>query len=260
MLKFCGGFKNRFRVWKYQCGKFMGFLSVLILFLPLESWADCSLASPTNYTILPHSSPTFKWKAQCGGTNYTLSLYRSNWDLVQQYNIQCDADECEFYPNLDLSNGIYFWNIAMDGTENYVGNGTAVFSVWASKTYYRDNDKDGFGNPSSSLNSYIWPIGYVLDDTDCDDHNASVHKGALEICGDGIDQDCNGSDQGCTEDKDKDGWRPDAGDCNDNDASIHPNAPEICGDNIDQDCDGITQTCQELACVDISNVPLETQY
>jgi len=34
-------------------------------------------------------------------------------------------------------------------------------------------------------------------DTDCDDANADVHPGALELCGDAIDQDCNGFDSAC---------------------------------------------------------------
>lgn len=34
-------------------------------------------------------------------------------------------------------------------------------------------------------------------DTDCDDVRPDVHPGALEICGDGIDQDCSGDDEAC---------------------------------------------------------------
>jgi len=33
---------------------------------------------------------------------------------------------------------------------------------------------------------------------DCDDGNATIYPGALEICDDGMDQDCSGSDAGCT--------------------------------------------------------------
>lgn len=34
-------------------------------------------------------------------------------------------------------------------------------------------------------------------DTDCDDARVSVHPGAVETCGDGVDQDCSGSDLAC---------------------------------------------------------------
>jgi hypothetical protein len=39
--------------------------------------------------------------------------------------------------------------------------------------------------------------GYTENQGDCDDDNASIHPGAGEICGDGIDQDCNGMDLPC---------------------------------------------------------------
>lgn len=40
--------------------------------------------------------------------------------------------------------------------------------------------------------------GFEISDGDCNDNDASIYPGANEICGDGIDQDCNGSDKVCT--------------------------------------------------------------
>ncbi|MBN2808864.1 MAG: putative metal-binding motif-containing protein [Deltaproteobacteria bacterium] len=80
-----------------------------------------------------------------------------------------------------------------------------------------------------------------------------MHPGADDICGDGIDQDCNGSDLVCdipvepvdpnTIDNDGDGYSENQGDCNDSNAAIHPGADDICGDGIDQDCNGSDLVC-----------------
>ena len=80
--------------------------------------------------------------------------------------------------------------------------------------------------------------GYWGQD-DCDPNKASVHVGAPEKCGDGIDQDCFGGDLPCEGlvDEDGDQW-PASVDCNDLSADVYPTAPELC-DDIDNDCDGI---------------------
>ena len=124
--------------------------------------------------------------------------------------------------------------------------------------YYADIDSDGFGDPNNSIQACTVPTGYVSNNTDCDDTNASVNPSATEIC-DGIDNDCNGQiDEGVSTntyfaDTDSDGFGDlnnsiqacsvptgyvsDNTDCDDTNANVNLSATEIC-DGIDNNCDG----------------------
>ena len=62
--------------------------------------------------------------------------------------------------------------------------------IITTQTWYADFDGDGYGDSNISLDATSQPTGNVSDNTDCDDTNASIHPGATEIAGDGIDQDC----------------------------------------------------------------------
>ncbi len=78
-------------------------------------------------------------------------------------------------------------------------------------TYYADADSDGYGNSFSSVVACSPPLGYVSDNTDCDDANLFINPDALELCN-GIDDDCNGfTDEGFMlftfyADEDEDGY------------------------------------------------------
>ena len=138
-----------------------------------------------------------------------------------------------------------------------------------SQKLYRDSDGDGYGSNT------LVACGGVTNNTDCDDTKAAVHPGAAEICGNGIDDNCNGQvDENCTVtttyylDNDKDGYgnpnvsttatSPPPGyvinntDCNDNDNTIYPGAPELC-DSKDNNCNGtVDEGCNVTTTVSIS--------
>ena len=89
--------------------------------------------------------------------------------------------------------------------------------------------------------------GYTPAEGDCDDDAFVVHPGQPEVCGDGVDQDCDGADEPCeARDADGDGYSPAEGDCDDADPAASPSRLETCGDGIDQDCNGADLRCDAL--------------
>ncbi|MBN2798427.1 MAG: hypothetical protein JXX28_04705 [Deltaproteobacteria bacterium] len=125
------------------------------------------------------------------------------------------------------------------------------------EAFFKDSDRDGFGDAAESLQACEAPAGFVSDATDCDDLHAAVHPGAGEVC-DALDNDCDAQvDEGVTapffRDADRDGFGDaadslraceapvgyvsDATDCDDLHAASHPGAAEIC-DALDNDCVG----------------------
>ena len=68
----------------------------------------------------------------------------------------------------------------------------------AGSWWYPDTDGDSFGDPGGSLvQSCAEPSDHVADATDCDDTDPEINPGAAEICNNGQDDDCDGTDNGC---------------------------------------------------------------
>ncbi|MEZ5013793.1 MAG: MopE-related protein [Chitinophagales bacterium] len=65
-----------------------------------------------------------------------------------------------------------------------------LFPECTTTIFYADFDEDGFGDVSSFVEACTAPLGYVTDNTDCNDSNNLVYPGAPEICND-MDDNCN---------------------------------------------------------------------
>jgi hypothetical protein len=138
--------------------------------------------------------------------------------------------------------------------DNCDGIGDVDYAAW-----YVDADLDGYGDPATAIETCTPEDGRVVDGTDCDDADAAVNPGAVEVC-DLDDDNCDGrADLGVEQewhtDTDGDGyghmynyevtcdpdptWVLDDTDCRPGDAEAFPGAAERCNGD-DDDCDTLS--------------------
>ena len=82
-------------------------------------------------------------------------------------------------------------------TQNIAGCDSTItlnLTIVGSLTYYQDLDNDGYGNAAVSQTGCAAITGYVTNSSDCNDNNNAIYPGAIDIAGNGIDEDCNGFD------------------------------------------------------------------
>lgn len=108
-----------------------------------------------------------------------------------------------------------------------------------------DNDCDGVVD-DGCFDDDLDGDGVAVGD-DCNDCDPGIGPRRVEVCGNGVDDDCSGDDQPCDPlDEDADGHAtvPSGDDCLDRDPRTHPGAPDRCGDAVAQDC------ASDRACTD----------
>ena len=135
-----------------------------------------------------------------------------------------------------------------------------------------DDDKDGYCDAGYTVVTPLPPI-CAKGTGDCDDFNSDQNPGQKEICGNSVDDNCNGSQNdidatGCTTfyfDADTDTFGLSAtkclcavqgqytatkgGDCNDGNANVNPSKLEACGDGIDNNCNNVIDENGATGCV-----------
>jgi Tol biopolymer transport system component len=89
------------------------------------------------------------------------------------------------------SDGRYvaFESLASNLVVNDSNGAQDVFLRDRQQPFFRDADVDAYGDPAVSQIDISVPPGFVDNDDDCNDADASVHPGAADFCN-GIDDDC----------------------------------------------------------------------
>lgn len=111
----------------------------------------------------------------------------------------CGSGDTYFWDIADFTTAsavifrIYGWNAStVNGQQSMLNGFVYGTSAATPSTWYADADGDGYGDPDMTTLACEMPEGYVADNTDCNDADAAVNPAAEEICGNGIDDNCDG--------------------------------------------------------------------
>ena len=175
----------------------------------LEKWSFPASASiaPGEYKIV--------W---IDGDSLQVGLH-TNFKLSGVYDrlLLSDASS-QIIDEVSFANQIQ--DISIARIPNWSGEFVASQATFAVINAFSDVDSDGDGFTAT---------------VDCDDTDASINPAALEILGNEIDENCDGTI--VLRDADNDGFYSDV-DCNDFNFFAWPGAPEIPDNGIDEDCNG----------------------
>ena len=228
------------------------------LFFPGNSVPGCTDTTADNYnpnaTIddgsCVYSGISTNWYRDLDGDGYGDINNSQSAETQPIGYVENDIDCDDSNPNVNPNAAEI-----CDGIDNNCDNSIDEGLITA--TYYFDQDNDGYGNPSISVNECQAPNNYVNNNLDCNDNNPNIHPFSTEVCDD-IDNNCNGEIDELLyntyyADNDGDGYGDastpniscdlplgyvdNSEDCDDDNPNIHPGSDEVC-DNIDNDCNG----------------------
>lgn len=197
-----------------------------------------------------------------GNYDYWIVKIDADGNLLWQKSLGANLSE-KCYSIKETIDGGFI--VAGETTSNYgevIGNHgendywIVKMAICSPVLFYADLDNDGYGDIGNDTLLCNLPVGYVINNSDCDDTDSLVHPSAFEFCN-GIDDDCDFLIDEDTifihwfADLDMDtygnilqdslsclflfGYVMDSTDCDDSNDFVHPAATEICN-GIDDNC------------------------
>ncbi len=176
------------------------------------NWSNGATTSTT--TVTPTSNTTYSCTVTQGGQTCTASI---DVTVTPQQTFYADADgdgagnaastqsacvqpngfvlnnnDCNDANALVNPSATEICNSQDDNCNGQTDEGLNV------QNYYLDTDNDGYGAGAAIASCSSMGAGYVLVAGDCNNGQSAIHPTAIEICGNGIDEDCSGADLACS--------------------------------------------------------------
>jgi hypothetical protein len=115
--------------------------------------------------------------------------------------VSCTAPVGYVANSLDCDNDLLKVNpgqpeLCGDGLDNDCAGGPDDAAAVNAATWFFDEDEDGFGDSAITAKACSAPDGFVATAGDCDDGDGLVSPADSELCGDEVDNDCDGLTDG----------------------------------------------------------------
>lgn len=154
-----------------------------------DTWAPVSSVNAPS----PRVGPTVVWTGDemiiWGGSNLDSGgRYRPSTNTWQSTSLLNAPTGRQSHTAAWTGSEMVIWG----GNFSNTGGRYCATPACAVQIWYHDSDGDGYGLGGVSVLSCTQPSGYTASAGDCNDASASVHPGVAEVCGDGIDNDCDG--------------------------------------------------------------------
>ena len=143
---------------------------------------DCDESVDDDDVDLDPSSAT-TWYIDYDGDGFGSSSYTQESCEAEAGWVASDSDCDDTNPDVN-PDGTEVCNEIDDDCDGDIDADDADLDIAESSMWYADDDGDGFGDASDVLESTCSPEGYVADDSDCDDSDASAYddNGASSDC------------------------------------------------------------------------------